>query len=214
MSNGKKKETVVEDEKRSAGETSGAAASPEDRRAAKKAIVLGTEKRNRKPLVAFLCCVVIIVAGAFYFMTRTDDQVGAIQAENTGDSAAKNVAGNGASEVTFPASLFDDGSARYFQYADSGTTIRYFVLKSSDGVIRAAFDACDVCWREGKGYQQEGDVMVCRNCGQRFASVRVNEVKGGCNPAPIDRKIRGDQVVLQVKNIIAGRGYFNLPGRT
>jgi uncharacterized membrane protein len=51
--------------------------------------------------------------------------------------------------------------------------------------------------------------MVCRNCGRRFASVLVNEVKGGCNPAPLYRTISGDQLVIQVKDILEGKQYFN-----
>ena len=92
-------------------------------------------------------------------------------------------------------------------------TIRYFVLKSSDGVIRAAFDACDVCWPAGKGYFQQGDHMVCRNCGRKFASVLVNEVQGGCNPAPLRRSIDGENLVLEFADIREGRQYFNFSGR-
>jgi len=76
-------------------------------------------------------------------------------------------------------------------------------------VIRAAFDACDVCWREGKGYYQQGDFMVCRNCGRQFASVKVNEVKGGCNPAPLERAIVGDKLVIKAADIVKGSQYFN-----
>jgi uncharacterized membrane protein len=112
-------------------------------------------------------------------------------------------------EVIYPVKAFQNGDARFYSYpAGNGITVKYFILKSSDGVIRAAFDACDVCWREGKGYEQKGDFMICRNCGRRFASVRVNEVQGGCNPAPLARAIRGDSVVLQVKDILEGGKYF------
>ena len=54
--------------------------------------------------------------------------------------------------------------------------IKYFILKSSDGVIRAAFDACDVCWGEGKGYQKDdcGDLQVR----ETFLSTKVNVVTG------------------------------------
>lgn len=115
-----------------------------------------------------------------------------------------------AAEVIYPAKAFQNGDVRYYSHpAGNGITIKYFVLKSSDGVIRAAFDACDVCWREGKGYAQKGDVMICRNCGRRFASVRINEVQGGCNPAPLARTIRGDNVVIQVKDILGGAKYFD-----
>lgn len=115
-----------------------------------------------------------------------------------------------ATEVTYPVKNFQNGDARYYSHpAGNGVTVKYFILKSSDGIIRAAFDACDVCWREGKGYAQKGDYMICRNCGRRFASTRINEVEGGCNPAPLTRTIRGDQLVIQVKDILEGRKYFD-----
>lgn len=118
-------------------------------------------------------------------------------------------AANPAAEVVYPVKAFQNGDARFYSYpAGNGVTIKYFVLKSSDGVIRAAFDACDVCWREGKGYEQKGDFMVCKNCGRRFASIRINEVQGGCNPGPLAREIRGDQVVIQAKDILEGKPYF------
>ena len=114
-----------------------------------------------------------------------------------------------AAEVVYPVKTFQNGDARFYSYPSSnGITIKYFVMKSSDGVIRAAFNACDVCWREGKGYTQKGDFMICNNCGRRFSSVRINEVQGGCNPAPLARTIRGDSVILQVKDILEGGQYF------
>jgi uncharacterized membrane protein len=114
------------------------------------------------------------------------------------------------SEFSFPLSQFADGKARHYTFsAPGGMAIKYFILKSSDGVIRAAFDACDVCWPSGKGYQQEGDNMICRNCGKKFVSKLVSEVKGGCNPAPLKRTIRDKQVVIQTKDILEGRHYFN-----
>jgi len=110
----------------------------------------------------------------------------------------------------YPVKTFEGGTARFYEYkTGDGITIKYFILKSSDGVIRAAFDACDVCWPEGKGYFQKGDFMVCRNCGQRFASIRVNEVKGGCNPAPLAREIKPENVVIKTSDLLDGRRYFN-----
>ncbi|MCX8023371.1 MAG: DUF2318 domain-containing protein [Syntrophorhabdaceae bacterium] len=113
-------------------------------------------------------------------------------------------------EVVYPVNIFDDGKAHFFQYkTDDGVKIRYFILKSSDGVIRAAFDACDVCWREGKGYLQKGDYMVCRNCGRRFPSTKINILSGGCNPAPLTRNIEGGNVVIKIDSILEGKRYFN-----
>ena len=106
-----------------------------------------------------------------------------------------------------------DGKARHFEHVDGKHTIRYFILKSSDGIIRAAFDACDVCWPAGKGYYQEGDFMVCRNCGRRFESVLINEVKGGCNPAPLKRELEGQNLIININDILKGKQYFNFSGR-
>jgi len=118
-----------------------------------------------------------------------------------------------ATQVTYPEKTFANGKAQFFTYkTEDGVTIRYFIIKSSDGVIRAAFDACDVCWQENKGYVQQGDVMVCKNCGRKFPSVRVNEVQGGCNPAPLARKTENGNVIIQVADILKGKSYFDFRG--
>jgi uncharacterized membrane protein len=101
--------------------------------------------------------------------------------------------------VRLPVSLFADGRARFYRYTTSiGRDIRFFVVRSSDGVVRAAFDACDVCYRERKGYYQDGDDMVCENCGQRFR----------CNPSPLRRTVDGDQIVLSPADLDIGSAYF------
>ncbi len=174
-------------------------------RSAKKAAVLGTEKKSRTPLIIACVCAILAAGGAYAFYSISDTNTIATPA-SSGMSA-------NASVVTYPVSLFSDGQARHFDYKHNDITIRYFVLKSSDGVIRAAFDACDVCWPSGKGYYQEDDYMVCRNCGRRFKSVLVNDVKGGCNPAPLKRGITGEKLVIEVSDIIDGRQYFNFSGK-
>ena len=153
----------------------------QDKIEAKKAAVLGTEKKNRLPLIVAIAGVILIAGAAVFYVSQSGS--------NTAATASTPLSST-STAVTFPASLFEDGKARHFEHVDGKFTIRYFVLKSSDGVIRAAFDACDVCWPANKGYYQEGDYMVCRNCGRKFASVLVNEVKGGCNPAPLKERWR------------------------
>jgi uncharacterized membrane protein len=114
-------------------------------------------------------------------------------------------------EFAYPVKTFQDGKAHFYEYKAANVTIKYFILKSSDGIIRAAFDACDVCWPEGKGYSQKDDFMVCRNCGKRFASIRVNEVTGGCNPSALKREVVGDKVAIKLNDILEGRKYFSFP---
>ena len=174
--------------------------------AEKKAIILETKKKNRLPVLVVSGLAVLVIAAAAFFMTRNNG--GATVAAESPETDAS------ATSITYPVEFFSDGKARHFRYkVDDAITIQYFILKSSDNVIRAAFDACDVCWPAGKGYQQSGDVMVCRNCGRKFASVLVNEVKGGCNPAPLNRKVEDGKVVLQINDILSGKQYFNFSKR-
>lgn len=176
-----------------------------EKRQAKKDAVLGTEKKGRLPLMVAIVCSVLIIGGGIYYATYDRAETSPVAASFT----AENIA----SQVSLPASLFEDGKARHFEHVAGKFKIKYFVLKSSDGIIRAAFDACDVCWPAGKGYYQEGDYMVCRNCGRKFASVLVNEVKGGCNPAPLNRHVENGKVIIEVKDILEGRQYFNFSGK-
>jgi uncharacterized membrane protein len=172
-----------------------------EKRQTKKEAVLGSEKKARLPLIVAIVCSVLIVGGGIYFAGYDRSQTAPVAGSFTSE--------NNASQVRLPASLFEDGKARHFLHVAGEFNIKYFVLKSSDGIIRAAFDACDVCWPAGKGYYQEGDYMVCRNCGRKFASVLVNEVKGGCNPAPLNRRIENGKVVIEIKDILDGRQYFD-----
>lgn len=105
-------------------------------------------------------------------------------------------------EVRIPLSEVSDGNAKFYQYkASNNRLVRFFVIKSSDGVYRAAADACDVCFRGKKGYYQQGDDMVCRKCGRHFPSAAVNEVTGGCNPDGIPRAIQGSNLVIQTAEL-------------
>jgi len=175
--------------------------------AAKKAAVLNDVRKGRVYIILISLVIIAMGAGMAAYVgfakLNPGSPASAVGPHQTAD----------ASSVYHPVSLFDDGQARHFDFDTGHRTIRYFVLKSSDGVIRAAFDACDVCWPAGKGYYQEGDVMVCRNCGRRFHSNRINDVKGGCNPAPLTRSVHGDRLVIQVDHILEGESYFDFSKR-
>ena len=101
----------------------------QDKIAAKKAVVLGTEKRSRLPLfVAVIGAVIIAAAAVFYVNQGGSVQSASAVAPSTAASTA----------VSFPLSLFEDGKARHFEHTDGEFKIRYFILKSSDGILRAA----------------------------------------------------------------------------
>lgn len=175
-------------------------------KAEKKAEVLGKDKkssRSKGVILGVLLAAFLMVAGVWLVNPGGISSGDGQNAPAVTSTASK-------TEVKLDAAQFADGKARHFAYkSPEGIEVRYFVLKSSDGVIRAAFDACDVCWRANKGYVQEGDVMICTNCGRRFASIRVNEVKGGCNPAPLARQVVDGKVVIKVADILEGRRFFD-----
>jgi uncharacterized membrane protein len=165
----------------------------------------GNARPSSPRLLMIVLLAVVAIGAIFYFVnpgsTFSNGSVSAAE-------AAVTPATNG-SEVTYPESAFADGKAKFFDYKTSdGRKVRYFVIKSSDGVIRAAFDACDVCWESGKGYKQDGDFMVCQNCGRRFQSTKVNVVTGGCNPSALTRTIRDGRVVITAQALDEGRRLF------
>jgi len=110
--------------------------------------------------------------------------------------------------VRIPLKTLDSGKALFLSLESEGRQLYYFALKSRDGVYRAALDACDVCFRTNRGYRQEGEQMVCNNCGQKFACDKIGEVKGGCNPHPLARGIEGQYLVIKTADIVAGKDYF------
>ncbi|MFC2095459.1 DUF2318 domain-containing protein [Candidatus Bipolaricaulota bacterium] len=110
--------------------------------------------------------------------------------------------------VRFQVATFDDYVAHYYTYLHDEQSIEFFVLKSEDGVVRAAFNACDVCYGALQGYSQDGQIMVCNNCGRQFPAERINIVQGGCNPSPLERTVEGSYLVINVDDIIRGGSYF------
>lgn len=76
--------------------------------------------------------------------------------------------------------------AKFYPVEIEGTKLEVIAVKAPDNTIRTAFNTCQVCFDSGRGYYvQEGDVLVCQNCGNRFRMSDVEVTRGGCNPVPI-----------------------------
>lgn len=114
---------------------------------------------------------------------------------------------NGA--VSIPLSKVSDGKAHFFRFAEGGKEIVFFAVKGSDGVIHTAFDSCDVCFREKKGYVQDGNFMICKNCNKKFPINRIGpHAAGGCNPSYLPSRQSAGNLVITVSDLKAGAGYF------
>jgi uncharacterized membrane protein len=67
------------------------------------------------------------------------------------------------------------------------------------------FNTCQVCYSSGQGYyKQEGDQLVCQNCGNRFGMDQVEVRAGGCNPVPIFP----DNKAVDAENITISRDFL------
>ena len=155
-------------------------------------------------LVAGAIFVLVLVTGFRMFSGGSDDRT---DARFVSESSFKEVARS--EFINIPVAEVDDGKAKFYSYkAESGRDVKFFVMKSSDGVYRAALDTCDVCYRAKKGYVQVGDQMVCRKCGQSFPSALVNEVSGGCNPVPLERTVADGKLVIAARTLESGAAYF------
>jgi uncharacterized membrane protein len=111
--------------------------------------------------------------------------------------------------VSIPVAKVSDGTAHYFSLEDGGKELKFFIVKGSDGVIHTAFDACDVCFKEKKGYVQAGDQMQCKNCNQKFAIQRIGAASGGgCNPSHLPAKVDGKAVSISLSDLKSGSRFF------
>jgi uncharacterized membrane protein len=77
-------------------------------------------------------------------------------------------------------------NAVFYPVDIGGTRLEVLAVKAPDGTVRTAFNTCQVCYASGRGfYKQQGTVLVCQNCGNRFRMNQVEKSSGGCNPVPI-----------------------------
>ena len=90
--------------------------------------------------------------------------------------------------------------AAFYPIEVTGTEMEVIAVKDAEGIVRTAFNTCQICYDSGNGYyKQEGDKLVCQNCGNSFAMDQVGETAGGCNPYPIlddDKTATEDEIQI------------------
>jgi uncharacterized membrane protein len=125
----------------------------------------------------------------------------------SGTGGATSVAAS-AGKVSIPIADLNDGKAHFYNYKGQTGKITFFVITEKGGTLRAAFDACDVCYLEKKGYEQKGEQMICRNCNQAFPVAKIGTVSGGCNPSPLKVTLVGSTLEIAVIDLESGAHYF------
>jgi high-affinity iron transporter len=98
-------------------------------------------------------------------------------------------------QVRIPLSELTDSSLHFYTAEVDGTDIRFMVIHQTNGNYMTALDACQICGR--KGYRQEGQNIICKNCGAEIYVPSIGE-RGGCNPVPVKSNIVGGEVVVDL----------------
>ena len=101
--------------------------------------------------------------------------------------------------------------AGYYEYDSGGVKVRYIAVKGSDGEVRTAFDACEVCYQARKGYSQEGSDLVCNNCGLRFQidGLGTKNQGRGCWPGYLPHEVKEGKVYIKKADLDAGKYLFS-----
>jgi uncharacterized membrane protein len=101
-------------------------------------------------------------------------------------------------------------NAGFYEYDSGGVKVKYIAVKGSDGVVRTAFDACEVCYRAKKGYSQAGTDLVCNNCGLKFAidGLGTKNKGQGCWPAYLPNEVKDGKAHIKKADLDAGSYLF------
>jgi high-affinity iron transporter len=146
---------------------------------------------------AGLCVAVVLSLTAESVYTRTMDAP---------TKATMLAARNG--QVRVPLSALTDSSLHFYAADVNGTTIRFLVIHRQNGDYTTALDACEICGRQG--YRQEGQNVVCRNCGASIYIPSIGE-RGGCNPIPVKSRVEAGEVIVELSALAEANSMIHAP---
>ena len=124
-------------------------------------------------------------------------------------TSAKEIPQDGALEI--PVSELSE-KIQIYSFTVDGLNMEVLAAKDADGTVRTAFNTCQVCNGSRKAYfKEEGDHVVCQNCGNSFGKEDVGVLSGGCNPYPIfaeDREDTAETVEISYDFLKSAEGLF------
>lgn len=144
---------------------------------------------------AILCSLVVISLAAEFAYAR---------AANAPTPGKTLVAQN--NEVRIPISELTDQSLHFYTADVNGTVVRFLVIHQMNGDYSTALDACQICGRNG--YRQEGQNIICRNCGASIYVPSIGE-HGGCNPIPVKSTVAGGEVIVDLSALADANAFIH-----
>lgn len=180
---------------------------------------------NKKPVVylsgAAALAVVILAAVLLFKPGAPAVQPGSATVQPTAQAASAAKTDAPIAQTEAPAASGDiviqvkdvTETATFYPVTVDGVKMEALAVKAPDGTIRTALNTCQVCYDSGRGYyKQEGDVLVCQNCGNRFRTSDVEKVKGGCNPVPVlteDKVVTDDTITIPAEFLQKAKVLFS-----
>ena len=103
--------------------------------------------------------------------------------------------------VTIDAAGIENGGLKFFSYNVGPRSVRFFLVRTESGKLKAALDACATCYINKMGYHADAGCVVCGYCGNRFDFDEMDKGVGGCYPIMLKSRIDGGRVVLDKKEL-------------
>lgn len=111
-------------------------------------------------------------------------------------------------EIRIPLSEVSS-TVNMFYFESGNEVVKYFAVLGSDGEVKTAFDACDVCGGY-QGYTQIGSDIKCNKCDKSFKIDSLNtQNKGyGCWPSYLPHEVVGEEIIIRKSDLDAGAFRF------
>lgn len=107
--------------------------------------------------------------------------------------------------VRVPVSNLKDHQLHRYVVTYDGAPIRFIAILDSSDSVRVALDACRICGTQG--YVQEGQNVVCRNCGSAIYIPTIGTA-GGCNPIHLDYVVRHQTILISSRGLAEAAKVF------
>lgn len=158
----------------------------------KKEKVLGAKKQEKTSnLLPIILGVVVLVAIGGYMLLGGNTETAVADTDLVMSTA----------EIT--------DKAIFPKITVKGTEMSLLLIRDTDGQIRTSLNTCEACYRSPLGYYvQEGDLLTCQNCGNKFHRNDIQKVRGGCNPVPVEHTIEGGNVKITKEELGTKLKYF------
>ena len=88
--------------------------------------------------------------------------------------------------------------------------MQLIALIDGEGAPQLAYNTCQVCAGSPYAYfEYQSGMLICQNCGNRFALSAVGKTSGGCNPMPVTNyENDGAQLIVPEEALVQAAASF------